>query len=99
MDAGSLPDPSNKDTAMSSRAKEFAKFVSGIAAHETVGHWWLGVWGRDLMPIKFFGITFTAEYNMILMAVWPLVLAALVSYAWIRRSAGERAPLATPRSA
>ncbi len=70
---------------MKCRAKEFAKFFAGIAAHETVGHWWLGVWGRDLMPIKFAGITFTEQYNMVLMAAWPIILAALVYYAWIRK--------------
>lgn len=84
-----MPGPfNNKGTAMSSRAKEFAKFFSGIAAHETVLHGWLGVWGRDLLPIKFFGITFTEQYNWVFMAVWPLVLAALVYYAWIRKPVG-----------
>ncbi len=68
---------------MTCRRKEFAKFFAGIAAHETVGHWWLGIWGHDLLPIRFAGITFTEQVNLVLMAVWPVVLAALVYYAWI----------------
>ncbi len=77
---------------MSNRAGEIAKFCSGIAAHETVGHWWLGLWGRDLLPFRFAGITFTAEYNMIFMALWPAVLAVLVYYAWCRKPASACAP-------
>lgn len=87
---------------MSSRSKEIAKFFSGIVAHETVGHWWLGIWGRDLMPIKFAGITFTEQFNWVCMAVWPFALAALVYYGWFMKPAGQNAQpvsCATPRSA
>lgn len=75
---------------MTCRAKEFAKFYAGIAAHETLGHWWLGTWGRDLLPWRFGSFAFTPEYNMVLMAAWPAVLVLLVYYAWIRQPSATR---------
>lgn len=80
---------------MAGRAKEAAKFLSGVAAHETVGHWWLGVWGRHLLPRDLGWFTFTEQMNWFAMAGWPVVLAALVYYAWIRPS---RAGLASASS-
>lgn len=81
---------------MSGCAKEFAKFFAGIAAEETLVHWWLGIWGRDFLPMKFSWFTFTEQWNYGFMAVWPAVLAMLVYYAWIR-SAGLPAPPAAIR--
>lgn len=69
---------------MTGRAREFAKFFSGIAAHETVAHWWLGIWGRDLLPFKLSWFTFTEELNFFAMTAWPIVLIALVYVAWVR---------------
>lgn len=70
---------------MSSRAREFAKFFAGVAAQETIGHWWLGLWGRDLLPMKFAWFTFTPMLNTFAMVLWPLLLVALVYYAWLCR--------------
>jgi hypothetical protein len=75
---------------MARHAREFAKFVSGIAAHETLGHWWLGTFGRDWLPLKLSWFTFTREMNVVAMAAWPVVLAALVYFAWFSRGARGR---------
>lgn len=48
---------------MQLRVREIAKFLSGIAFHETIGHWWLGIWGKDLLPWKFSWFTFTSTIN------------------------------------
>ena len=80
--------------------KEFAKFFAGIAASETIGHWWLGIWGGDLLPMKLSWFTFTSALNMFAMAFWPMLLAALVYYAWLRQApARERATGPVARAA
>lgn len=87
---------------MASIKREIAKFLSGVAAHETVGHWWLGLWGKSLLPIKVLGITFTESLNVYFMIGWPIVLCTLVYCGWTRgrgRSCGSttggNTPLAT----
>ncbi len=70
---------------MQLRAREVAKFLSGIAFHETLGHWWLGIWGQDMLPWKFSWFTFTSTINVFAMVIWPIVLVALVWFAWLRR--------------
>lgn len=70
---------------MASKWREIAKFLSGIAFHETLGHWWLGIWGRDLLPWEFETFTFTSDMNRICMALWPLVFSALVWWGWLSR--------------
>lgn len=67
---------------MSARSREFSKFLSGIAFHETVGHWWLGIWGTSLLPWKTTWFTFTADMNTVAMIAWPIVFMVLVWYGW-----------------
>ena len=67
---------------MSSRSREFSKFLSGIAFHEAVGHVWLGIWGTQLLPWKTTWFTFTQEMNMVAMIAWPIVFLVLVAYGW-----------------
>jgi hypothetical protein len=70
---------------MPSAGREIAKFLSGIAFNETLGHWWLGVWGRDLLPWDFGFSTFTDKMNHVCMAVWPLLLIGLVWVGWLKK--------------
>jgi len=74
---------------MKIRAREIAKFLSGIAFHETLGHWWLGIWGKDMLPWKFSWFTFTNDMNNVCMVVWPVVFIALVWCAWLRKPYAE----------
>lgn len=62
--------------------REIAKALSGYAGAETIGHWWMGIWGRHLLPMDVGWFTFTPALNTFAMIVWPLVLAALVYFAW-----------------
>ena len=71
---------------MSSVTREIAKFLSGYAAAETLGHWWMGIWGRYLLPIDVGWFTFTPAFNTFAMIIWPLVLAALVYVGWFRKA-------------
>jgi hypothetical protein len=72
-----------------SRSREAAKFLAGVAANETIGHWWLGLWGRELLPLKLPWFSFTERANTIVMIVWPIVLIGLVYYAWMRKARVE----------
>lgn len=74
---------------MNSNGRQVAMVLTGVAADETVGHWWLGIWGRDLLPVRIGPWSVTSEANMVFMVAWPLLLAALVWYAWFRK---ERVP-------
>jgi hypothetical protein len=71
---------------MSNTTREIAKFLSGYAGAETLGHWWMGIWGRHLLPIDLGWFTFTPTFNTFAMIVWPLVLAALVYVGWVRKA-------------
>lgn len=68
--------------------REIAKFLSGIAANETLGHWWLGIWGQSLLPMKLGWFEFTSRMNVWCMVAWPVVLVALVWMGWGKR--GDR---------
>ena len=70
---------------MPSAAKEGGKFLSGIAFSETVGHWWLGIWGQHMLPWDFGWFTFTSSINTFAMILWPIVLVALVWFSWLRK--------------
>jgi len=70
---------------MASHGRDLAKFLAGVAANETVGHWWLGIWGRDLLPMKIGGFTFTNTFNMFSMIAWPILLAFLVYWGWFHQ--------------
>jgi hypothetical protein len=78
---------------MKSLGRELAKVAAGFAASETLGHWWIGIWGAKLLPMDLGWFTFTREMNQIVMIVWPLVLLALIIYAW-----GTKAQEKTPAS-
>lgn len=71
-----------------------AMFLAGIAADQTASHWWIGTLGRDLLPMQVGPITFTPMLNIGLMVAWPVVLAALVWYAWFRKD--ERTVATSP---
>jgi hypothetical protein len=62
--------------------RDIAKFFSGWAAAETVGHWWMGTWGRELLPMELGWFTFTPAINTFAMTAWPIVLAGLVYFGW-----------------
>lgn len=67
---------------MSVHYRDLAKFMAGVAANETLGHWWLGIWGSELLPMKIGSFTFTRTFNMFSMIFWPTMLALLVYWAW-----------------
>ena len=69
---------------MTSITRETAKFLSGLAAAEALGHWWIGIWGRDLLPRDLGWFTFTPALNTFAMMAWPLVLIALVYVGWMQ---------------
>jgi hypothetical protein len=71
---------------MSRVNQEIAKFLAGYAGAETIGHWWMGIWGRQLLPIDMGWFTFTRDLNTLAMAAWPVVLAALVYFAWFHKA-------------
>ncbi|HVZ93401.1 MAG TPA: hypothetical protein VG797_02720 [Phycisphaerales bacterium] len=69
---------------MNRRFQDAAKFFAGVAASETFSHWMLGLWGQNLFPMKFLGITFTEHFNWIAMAAWPFVFAVCAYLGWWR---------------
>jgi hypothetical protein len=71
---------------MSTSMREVAKFLSGIAANETLGHWWLGIWGKHLLPMQLGWFAWTDTMNTFAMVFWPIVLVTLVWYAWVRKT-------------
>jgi hypothetical protein len=73
-----------QEPTMSACTKDAAKFFAGFAANETIAHWMLGLWGANLFPMKFLGLTFTREFNWFAMAIWPLVLVLCVYFGWRR---------------
>ena len=79
---------------MNSTSREVAKFLSGIAFSESIGHLWLGIWGQDMLPWQFSWFTFTSTINNVAMVIWPIVLFALLWFAWLRQPTSRTAPLA-----
>ena len=71
------------------RAQHAAIFLAGIATQETIGHWWLGTMGRDMLPMRIGNWSVTQDVNLGFMIGWPVVLGFLVWYAWFRK---ERIP-------
>jgi hypothetical protein len=82
---------------MSSVTREIAKFLAGYAGAETIGHWAMWIWGQHLLPIDLGWFKFTAGLNNFAMIVWPVILAALVYYAWVRTPATVRTS-STPKT-
>ena len=74
------------------KARLAAMFLAGIAADETVGHWWLGTFGRDMLPMQFGGLTVTSTLNTAMMVIWPVVLVLSLWFAVFRK--GRRAATA-----
>ena len=71
------------------KGQQLCMFAAGIAAAETLGHWWLGTLAKDSLPIKIGSYTFTQDWNVYAMVAWPVVLGVLVWFAWMRK---ERVP-------
>ena len=76
---------------MTNTARDIAKFFAGVATSETLAHWWLGFWGSDLLPIQIGGFTFSSDWNMGVMVLWPIVLAAAIYFGWLHKD-GPRRP-------
>lgn len=70
---------------MSRSTRDIVVFFAGIAAWETLGHWWLGLFGQDLLPMNLGWFTWTQPMNLVTMVVWPVVFVALAYMAWFRR--------------
>ena len=71
---------------MRTRTRDLLLVLVGIAANETLGHWWLGTVGRDVLPLRIGDRwTVTPEFNLALMILWPVILGILVWAAWFRK--------------
>ena len=70
-------------------SRDIVLVLVGIVANETLGHWWLGTFGKELLPMKFGPWNITTDVNVGFMIAWPIALAVLVWYAWFRK---ERLP-------
>lgn len=75
---------------MSIRWREVAKFVAGYTFAETLGHWWLGVWGGEHLPWKIGSYVFTKDMNTVAMIAWPAACVALVWVGWLRKPSARR---------
>jgi hypothetical protein len=75
--------------AANGHSRQAAMFLAGVAADETLGHWWLGTLGRDALPMKVGPWSITSDVNVGFMIAWPAVLVTLVRFAWFRK---ERMP-------
>ena len=63
--------------------KEIAKFASGMAAFNVLGHIFLALGG--FLPMPWFGFTLTQMNNTIIIVVSAVVSSALAYYAWIKK--------------
>jgi hypothetical protein len=66
-------------------ARQAAMVLFGVAADETLGHWWLGTMGKDMLPMKVGPWSITSEVNVGFMIGWPIALAFLGWFAWYRK--------------
>jgi hypothetical protein len=78
---------------MSAFNREIAKFLAGYAGAETIGHWWMGIWGRHLLPIDLGWFTFTPAVNTFAMVIWPVALLVLVYVGWVRNPVTRRSEM------
>lgn len=67
------------------KARFGAMFLAGIAADETIGHWWLGTFGRDMLPMQVGALTVTSTLNTAMMVIWPALLVLSIWFAWFRK--------------
>ncbi len=44
---------------MKCTARDVTIFFTGIAAWESLGHWIIGLFAKDMLPMKVFGFEFT----------------------------------------
>jgi len=63
--------------------KEVAKFASGMAAFNAIGHFAFGLAG--VLPIPWFGFTLTQTLNTISAIVSAIIAIILIYYAWIKK--------------
>lgn len=73
---------------MPNRKREFAKFFSGAAASDALGHTILAF--SDLLPIHAFGISLTPKMNFLQITIAGTAWLLLGYYGWGK--SGERAP-------
>jgi hypothetical protein len=64
------------------KAKEAAKFFSGLAANQVMTHGGLAMGG---VQFTLFGIPYTPAFNTGAAIAWAIVLILLVHYAWIKK--------------
>lgn len=64
------------------RKKEAAKFFSGFAAMQVLGH---GAFAVSGLNYTILGITLSTGYNILAVVFWVIVLILLVYYAWIKK--------------
>lgn len=65
------------------KKKEIAKFFSGVAAMQVIIHFAFAV--SDILPLRILGVTYTESLNTFAVIFWPLALAFLVYYAWVKK--------------
>ena len=63
--------------------KEVAKFASGMAAFNVVGHITLELWG--FLPMPWFGFILTSTINTLTIIISAVISLALAYYGWIKK--------------
>ena len=63
--------------------KEVAKFASGMAAFNVLGHIFLALGG--FLPMPWFGFTLTSTINTVTIIISAIISFALAYYAWIKK--------------
>ena len=86
---GRLEQEAPSKNVRNGNGRQVAMVLVGYAANETLGHWWLGTMGRDMLPMRIGNWSVTQDVNLGFMIGWPVVLGFLVWYAWFRK---ERIP-------
>ena len=63
--------------------KEVAKFASGMAAFNVLGHLYFAIGG--FLPLPWFGFTLTQTNNAIIIIISAVISFALAYYGWIKK--------------
>lgn len=73
--------PQQKYSTSSDRKKEVAKFFSGFGANQVLVH---GALALNGVTFSVFGNQYTPTFNGFATAIWAVITALLMLYAWHR---------------
>jgi len=63
--------------------KDLAKFFSGVAVTEVVGHALFAA--SNVLPLQFFGFTVSSTYNLVILIMWSIAAIFFIHYAWFKK--------------